>query len=130
MELKYRIRSSVETTQAPPNCTLVELKYEHRNVYHITCGDSKLYLSGIEIGISSARPEGVGSPNCTLVELKFDTRVISVGWTYPPNCTLVELKYKANPTSYQCCDSKLYLSGIEILVHGRYISMKRLQIVP
>ena len=78
-----------------PNCTLVELKSTN-SVLGNTAGKS---------------------PNCTLVELKSKTDWVSKPNWDAPNCTLVELKFG----SYACIMefvslSKLYLSGIEIVV--------------
>ena len=56
------------------NCTLVELKFGTDSLCHLGVG-SKLYLSGIEIGMGYEPIRLVSSPNCTLVELKFSKLV-------------------------------------------------------
>ena len=81
-----------------PNCTLVELKYFfsfYTNVMHF-------------------------SPNCTLVELK-SSYDLSYYWTYgTPNCTLVELKSVPNTQYGSAVSSKLYLSGIEMIIYNYF----------
>ena len=53
-----------------PNCTLVELKYRLFRRVRDEHGNSKLYLSGIEIEPTNKLSEQDDAPNCTLVELK------------------------------------------------------------
>ena len=94
VELKLKSIFPAFTSRTALNCTLVELKYLTRDHldYHGTI--SKLYLSGIEIGLFRFKVNNSHlSLNCTLVELKSKTHgrpIEALPTTL--NCTLVELK--------------------------------------
>ena len=76
---------------------------------------SKLYLSGIEMGIVGVKLDTGYAPNCTLVELKFDVEIA----TLELNTSKLYLSGIEIPLPTRRVNtmkvSKLYLSGIEIL---------------
>ena len=71
----------------------MELKCVLEEVVRYEFLNSKLYLSGIEIGLQLDDVRPLWSPNCTLVELKCNNNEDNAGRELSPNCTLVELKF-------------------------------------